>query len=151
MNIKLAAVIMLVSLMDTGCLFDPDNLSRIDFVKLDKPVMLGTVRKIGGAPINYGAKKQDLDYSHYTSNVQIQVSWITHDRFDIYDDLKKNGIAPDDLIKVDSVYFGSSFFLFIPYSSCRTTTGVEGGVYEGARAGQTRGRMTKTESPGGKP
>jgi hypothetical protein len=151
MKVKPVIIILIVSLMNLGCLFDPINTSRIDFIKMDKPVMLGKVRKIGGATIQPGAKKLDLDYSHYTADTSAMVTWIANDRFDVYGDLKKKIIAPDDLIKVDTVYFRSRFVLFIAYASCRTITGIQGGIYEGNSVNQIKGKVEKTRYPGEKP
>lgn len=124
--------------------------------------MLGKVQKIGGATIQPGIKKHNFETGHYSSDTWLAVlgmhhphDWGSHDSVDVWGELKKKVDAPDNLIKVDTVYFRSSFMFFtivlITFGLYQSATGIHGDVYEGTRVDQVENSAKATRDPGEKP
>jgi hypothetical protein len=69
--------------------------------------------------------------------------------------LKKNVHAPDDLIMVDRVYFGSSYLIFIMFLintfSYQSTSGIQGGAYEGKGVEQIKDIVETMRASGENP
>ena len=165
MNAKRSTIIILIiSLLNLGCSY----ASHIGLTyHTDRPVMLGKVQKINGAPIEPGIKKVDFDISHYSAGTELGIAcweggclvdklWVSHDSADADEELKKNIVAPDNLIKVDTVYFRSDFIviitiLLINIYTLDSTTGIQGSVYEGKGTKEIENIVHTSRASGEKP
>jgi hypothetical protein len=155
MNFRLMLIIIIViSLLNLGCTCA--SHMRLTY-HTDRPVMLGKVRKIGGASKQLGVKKNAFDISHYNGE------WMLlhgpgqgfHDSVDADGELKKIVDAPHNLIKIDTVYFGSVLIIFMPilpiFGSNHSTTGIQGGVYEEISVEQIENSVRSMSASGEKP
>jgi hypothetical protein len=137
MKDRLIVTVLIASLLSFGCSY----ASKIGPFSVKQPVMLGKIQNIGGMTIVPGKQKHEL----YISRHHGHAGWILigapgaieYDIFSKHDEteeLKKYILASDDLIKIDNVYFASSFVIIpitlILYCDFRVTTGVQVNVYE---------------------
>jgi hypothetical protein len=141
MKVRLIVTVLIASLLSFGC---ASYASKIGPISVKQPVMLGKIQNIGGMTIVPGKQKHEFDISRYRGHYSwgiilgpcssgTQPSEIYY-KYDEAEELKKYILASDDLIKIDNVYFRSSFVIIpitlILYVEDRVTTGVQVTVYE---------------------
>ncbi len=134
---QIMVTVIAVSLLNLGCRYT----STIGPVYgADRPVMLGQVQRIGGERTQLVINKKNFNVSHYSGHKLIGFNKAPFVEGDFvnntyeFGELGKNIVAPDNIIKVDSVYFGSMCFVFVTIFlinivSFHNSTGIRGGVY----------------------
>lgn len=137
---RLFVIVLIASLLSSGCQY----AAKIGTFHVKQPVMLGKTQNIGGTIIVPSNKKNKIDVSHYHGHAgwgvigaSGAIEYDIRDSRDETEELKKIISASDDLIKIDTVYFTTSFVIFpitlVLYMDFRVTTGAQGNVYENNR------------------
>lgn len=141
MKSRLLVIILTNTLLNSGCQYS----SQIGPFSVERPVMLGKIQNIGGTMIKPSKQKDSFGISNYHGHtgwgvigVSGAIEYDISDRSDKTEELKKIILNSDDLIKINNVYFKSTFVIvpitLILYMDFRSTTGVQGDVYENNRS-----------------